>query len=90
VKGLEIEFSRMWKVGTKTVPVIIAASGTIKKGLDQNIQLLPGHHRATGDLTKEHCTQHLYSAGGNYFDILLKSGLTGEFNKTVCIHWFQL
>jgi hypothetical protein len=37
----------MWKVRTKIVPVIIAALGTIKKGLDQNLQLLPGHPWAT-------------------------------------------
>jgi chemotaxis receptor (MCP) glutamine deamidase CheD len=30
-KGLEVGFSRMWKVGTKIVPVIIGASETIKK-----------------------------------------------------------
>jgi hypothetical protein len=28
---------------TKIVPVIIGALGTIKNGLDQNGQLLPGH-----------------------------------------------
>jgi len=33
----------MWKVRTKIVSVIIGALGTIKKGLDQNLQLLPGH-----------------------------------------------
>jgi len=43
---LEIEVSRMWKVRTKIVPVIIAAIGTTKKGLDQNLQLLPGHPSA--------------------------------------------
>ena len=37
----------MWKVRTKIVPVIIAVLGTIKKGLDQNLQLLPGHLWAT-------------------------------------------
>jgi len=36
----------MWKVRTKIVRVIIEALGTIKKGLDQNIQLLPGHPSA--------------------------------------------
>jgi hypothetical protein len=35
--------NRMWKVRTKIVPVIIGALGTIKKGLDQNLQLLSGH-----------------------------------------------
>jgi len=37
----------MWKVRTKILPVIIGALGTIKKGLDQNLQLLPGHLSAT-------------------------------------------
>ena len=32
----------MWKETTKIVPVTIGASGTIKKGLDQSPQLLPG------------------------------------------------
>ena len=45
-KDLEIEVSRMWKVWTKIVPVIIGALGTNKKGLDQNLQLLPGHPSA--------------------------------------------
>jgi hypothetical protein len=39
---LEIKVSRMWKVRTKIVPVIFGALGTVKKGLDQNLQLLPG------------------------------------------------
>jgi len=33
----------MWKVKRKFVPVIAEALGTIKKGLYQNLQLLPGH-----------------------------------------------
>ena len=37
----------MWKVRTKIVSVIIRALGTIKKGLFQNHQLLPGHLSAT-------------------------------------------
>jgi hypothetical protein len=45
-KELEIEVSRMWKVRTKIMPVITAALGTIKNGLDQNLQLLPGHPSA--------------------------------------------
>jgi hypothetical protein len=42
-KDLEVEFSRMWKARTKIVSVIIGELGTIKKGLDKNLQLLPGH-----------------------------------------------
>ena len=37
----------MWRVRTKIVPVIIVALGTIKRGLDQNLQLFPGHLLAT-------------------------------------------
>jgi len=33
-------------VRKKIVPVIIAALGTVKKGLDQILQLLPGHRLA--------------------------------------------
>jgi len=40
---LEIEVSRMWEVRTEIVPVIIGALGTIKKGFDQNFQLLQSH-----------------------------------------------
>ena len=39
-KDLEIEVSTVWKVRTKIVPV---GSGTIKKGLYQDLQSLPGH-----------------------------------------------
>jgi len=45
-KDLEIKVSRMWKVMTKIVPVITGALGTIKKALDQKLQLLPGHRSA--------------------------------------------
>jgi hypothetical protein len=45
-KDLEIEVSRMWKVRTNTASVIHGALGTIRKGLDQNLQLLPGHPSA--------------------------------------------
>jgi len=33
----------MWKVRTRIMPVMIRALGTIKKGFDQNLKLLPGH-----------------------------------------------
>ena len=46
-KDLEIQVSRMWKVRTEIVPVGIGALGTIKKGLDQNLQTLRGHPSAT-------------------------------------------
>jgi hypothetical protein len=58
-KDLEIEVSRMWKVRTNTAPFIFGALGTIRKGLDQNLQLLPGHPSARAtDHTNEDCTQH--------------------------------
>jgi len=37
----------MWEVRTKIVPVVIVGSGTIKKELDKNLQLLPAHLLAT-------------------------------------------
>jgi hypothetical protein len=43
---VEIKVNRMWKVRTKIVPIIIGATGTIKKGLGHNLQLLPGHPSA--------------------------------------------
>jgi hypothetical protein len=45
-KDLEIEVSRKWTVRTKTLPVIVGALGTIKKGIGQNLQLLPGNPSA--------------------------------------------
>ena len=42
-KDLEIEVSRMCKVRTKILPAVIGALGTINEGLDQNLQLRPGH-----------------------------------------------
>ena len=47
-KDLENKVSRMWKVRTKIMPAITGALGTIKKGLNQSLQLLPGHRSAIG------------------------------------------
>ena len=52
-KDLEIEVSKLWRVRTKIVPVITAALGTIKMGLDQNLQTLPGH---TSDIVLQKIT----------------------------------
>jgi hypothetical protein len=41
----EIVISRLRELRTKIFSVTTGASGTIKKGLDQNLQLLPGHHQ---------------------------------------------
>lgn len=46
-KDLEIKVSRKWTVRTKIVPVIAGSLGTFKKGIDQNLQLLPGNPSAT-------------------------------------------
>ena len=46
LKDLEIKVNSMWKVKTKIVPVITGALGIIKKALDHNLQLLPGHRSA--------------------------------------------
>jgi len=45
-KDMEIKVSRMWKERRKIVPVVTGALGKIKKGLDKNLQLLPGHPSA--------------------------------------------
>ena len=50
-KDPDIDVSRMWTVRAKTVPVVVGALGTSKKGLDQKIQLLP----AAGGHSNEHC-----------------------------------
>ena len=55
-KDLEFEFIRMWPVRTENVPVKIGVLGTIKKGLDQRLQLFPGHPS-----TKELCKITLMS-----------------------------
>jgi len=44
---LEVEVGRMWRVRTKIMPVVAGALGIIKKGLDKDLQLLPGHPSAT-------------------------------------------
>jgi hypothetical protein len=69
----------MWKVKTKIVPIVIGTLGTIKKGLDQDLQLFPGYPWAiepTEDHTIDHCTHHSQSAGVNHSDPVLRSGLT--------------
>jgi hypothetical protein len=46
-KDLETEVNRTWKMRTKTVPLVVGALETIKKGLGQNLQLFPGHPLVT-------------------------------------------
>jgi len=45
-EDLENALSRMWEVGIRIVPVIIGTLGSIKKRLDQKLQLLPGQSSA--------------------------------------------
>jgi hypothetical protein len=47
-RDMEIAVKRMWKVRTKILSVVTGALGTIKKGLDQNLQLLIVTHRPYG------------------------------------------
>jgi hypothetical protein len=61
-KDVEIKLGGMWKVRAEVVPAIIGALGTIKKGLNQNLQLLPGHPSALELqkiplMTTAHCMQ---------------------------------
>ena len=46
-KDQEIKVSRVWKLRGKFVLLITGALGTIKKGLDENVHLLPDHPLAT-------------------------------------------
>ena len=41
-KDLEIEISKMWKMKTTTIPVVIGALRVIKKGMRSNIEKIPG------------------------------------------------
>jgi len=46
-KDLEVEVGKMWRGRTKITPVVAGALGIIKKGLDKDLQLLPGHPSVT-------------------------------------------
>ena len=41
-KDLEIEVTKMWKLKTKIIPVVIGALGMIKKGTQSFIDQIPG------------------------------------------------
>ena len=40
-KDLEIEIAKMWKIKTKTIPVIVGALGTIKKRIQKYVIEIP-------------------------------------------------
>ena len=42
-KDLEIEIAKMWKMKTKTIPVIIVARGMIKKGTQRYVNEIQGN-----------------------------------------------
>ena len=41
-KDIEIEVTKMWKLKTKIIPVVIGALGMIKKGTQNFIDQIPG------------------------------------------------
>ena len=41
-KDFEIEVTKMWKLKTKTIPVVIGALGMIQKGTQNFIDQIPG------------------------------------------------
>ncbi|CAH1954594.1 unnamed protein product [Acanthoscelides obtectus] len=43
LKYTDVEVTRMWNVKTSTTPFIVGALGTIKQGLDQHLQSIPGN-----------------------------------------------
>ena len=64
---------------TKIVLVVIGALERIKKGLDQNLQLLPGHPLAIEQqkiTLVSTATHHLSRAGVNRFVLLFRSEFT--------------
>ena len=42
-KDLEIEIAKMWKMETKTIPVIVGTLGMIKKGTQKYVNEIPGN-----------------------------------------------
>lgn len=76
-EGLEVKVSRVWKVRTDILPVIIGALETFKRGLDQNLDLLPVHPSSIELQTTLKSNAHiiLKSSGVNHFDLFLRSGL---------------
>lgn len=50
-KDLEIEIMRMWRVKARIIPVVIGALGTVKKGIGNYLQQLPGQPKV-GEIQK--------------------------------------
>uniref|UniRef100_UPI00321971E2 hypothetical protein n=1 Tax=Escherichia coli TaxID=562 RepID=UPI00321971E2 len=42
-KDLEIEIGKMWKLKTRTIPVVIGALGMVAKGADFYLSQIPGN-----------------------------------------------
>ena len=42
-KDLKIEISKMWKIKTRTIPIIVGALGMIKKGTQKYVNEIPGN-----------------------------------------------
>ena len=47
-KDLEIEIAKMWKMKTKTIPVIVGAIHMIKKGTQKYVNEIPGNLSLSG------------------------------------------
>ena len=47
-KDLEIEIAKMWKMKTKTIPVIVGAIDMIKKGTQKYVNEIPGNLLLSG------------------------------------------
>jgi hypothetical protein len=43
-KDITIEIQRMWNVKTRTIPVIIGATGTFTKSFRKYVSNIPGNH----------------------------------------------
>ena len=47
-KDLEIEIAKMWKMKTKTIPVVVGAIDMIKKGTQKYVTEIPGNLSLSG------------------------------------------
>lgn len=42
---MAIEINRMWKMKTKTIPIVIGTTGIVSKNITKYLDQIPGEHR---------------------------------------------
>ena len=58
-KDLENKITKMWKMKTKTIPVIVGALGMIKKGAQKDVNEIPGNSLAEIQKIVTNSTAHI-------------------------------